>query len=140
MTTATEKASAQADRRGIWEHRLAGPMFFLALAFLVALAGLIHRFPRLNWGDPEAYWILGAVAGLWVIFLIEAALRLQHRRPWSLSAWTPLAGTLACGLLPPLRMGAGTRAAQATSGCPALVGEKSMPICALSWSASSASR
>jgi hypothetical protein len=90
--------------RPTWDDRVAGPMFFLSLAFLVVLAGFIHRFPRLNPGDPEMYLILGGLAVLWVVFLAEAALRFQSRdraRP----VWKALAAALVCGLLPPLRMG-----------------------------------
>jgi hypothetical protein len=79
-------------------------MFFLTLAFLVVLAGLIHRFPRLDPGDPEGELILGALAGLWLVILVEAVVRFalwERRRP----AWEGLARAAACGLLPPLRLG-----------------------------------
>jgi voltage-gated potassium channel len=90
--------------RQTWEDRLAGPMFFLAAAFLVVLAGLIHRYPRLEATDPELYLIEGGLALLWVLFLLEAGLRFSMRdrqRP----AWKALLSGTACVLLPPLRMG-----------------------------------
>jgi voltage-gated potassium channel len=90
------------DPRQTWEDRLAGPMFFLALAFLVVLAGLIHRYARLGPDDWEASVIQGGLGILWVVFLLEAAVRFWLRdrgRP----AWQPLMA--ASGLLPPLRMG-----------------------------------
>jgi voltage-gated potassium channel len=103
MTESLETAAAD-DRRPTWESRLAGPMFILSLAFLVVLAGLIHRFPRLDRGDPEGYLILGALAALWLVFLVEAAFRiLLHDR--ARHGWKPLAAAVACALLPPLRMG-----------------------------------
>jgi voltage-gated potassium channel len=92
------------DRRRTWEDRLAGPMFFLALAFLVVLAGLIHRLPRLAPDDPEASLILGGLAALWLLFLAEAVVRFELRDR-SRSAWESLWGATACGLLPPLRLG-----------------------------------
>jgi len=79
-------------------------MFFLAELFLVVLAGLIHRYPRLDPTDPEVYLIQGGLGILWLVFLLEAGLRFRLRdrgRP----AWRPLVAAAACGLLPPLRMG-----------------------------------
>jgi hypothetical protein len=78
-------------------------MFFLAVLFLVVLAGLIHRYPRLDRTDPEAYLILGGLCVLWLVFLLEAVLRFRLRdreRP----AWKTLLAAAACILLPPLRM------------------------------------
>jgi voltage-gated potassium channel len=79
-------------------------MFFLAALFLVVLAGLIHRYPRLEATDLELFLIEGGLGLLWLVFLVEAAFRLQFRdraRP----LWKALLGTAACVLLPPLRMG-----------------------------------
>jgi hypothetical protein len=79
-------------------------MFVLAVLFLVVLAGLIHRYPRLERTDPEAYLILGGLAVLWLAFLLEAALRFglrDRRRP----AWKAALASAACVLLPPLRLG-----------------------------------
>src|SRR5947199_4373559 len=103
MTEPLQTATAD-DRRRTWEDRLAGPTFLLALAFLVVLAGLIHRFPHLHHDDPEAYLILGGLAVLWLLFLAEAAFRFRLRdrtRP----PWKPLAMAVVCPLVPPLRMG-----------------------------------
>ena len=104
----TDTAAVPEGGRRSWEDRLAGPTFFLALAFLVVLAGVIHRLPRLDRGDPEAYLILGGLAALWLALLAEAALRFRLRdgaRP----AWKALAVAVACGLLPPLRLGCRSR-------------------------------
>jgi voltage-gated potassium channel len=79
-------------------------MFFLSVLFLVVLAGLIHRYPRLGPTDPELYLIRGVLAGLWLVFLVESVLRFCLRdrgRP----PWGPLASALTCAVLPPLRMG-----------------------------------
>jgi hypothetical protein len=79
-------------------------MFFLAVLFLVVLAGLIHRYPKLEHGDPEAYLIVGGLGALWLVFLVEAGLRFglrDRRRP----ARPALFSAVVCGLLPPLRMG-----------------------------------
>jgi voltage-gated potassium channel len=95
--------AAAADGRQTWEDRLAGPMFFLAVLFLVVLAGLIHRYRHLGATDPEAYLIRGVLAGLWVVFLVEAVVRFALRdrtRP----AWKALGGVAVVALVPPLRM------------------------------------
>jgi hypothetical protein len=79
-------------------------MFFLAVLFLVVLAGLIHRYPHLDSTDLEAYLIEGGLAVLWLVFLLEAVLRFRlrdRRRP----AWKALVAAAVCVLVPPLRMG-----------------------------------
>ncbi len=109
MTGPIDTAAPLDDGRRTWENRMAGPMFFLALLFLVVLAGLIHRYPRLGPTDLETYLIEGALGFLWLLFLLEAALRFRLRdraRP----AWKALLAATACALLPPLRMGCGGQA------------------------------
>jgi hypothetical protein len=104
MSTPIDSVAEPEDGRRTWEDRFAGPMFFLAVLFLVVLAGLIHRYPRLHHTDPEAYLILGALAFLWLLFVVEAGVRFllrDRRRP----AWKALAGSAVVALLPPLRMG-----------------------------------
>jgi voltage-gated potassium channel len=96
-------ATPESDRR-TWEDRLAGPMFFLALLFLIVLAGLIHRYPQPNRTELEAWLIEAALASLWVIFVLEAGFRVALRDR-SRPAWRPLGSALACVLLPPLRIG-----------------------------------
>jgi voltage-gated potassium channel len=102
LITATE--TVPDDARRTWEGIFAGPMFFLSVLFLVVLAGLIHRFPRLESGDPEMVLIEGALAGVWLIFVFEAVLRFQLRNP-ERSIWKPLGAAVACVLIPPMRMG-----------------------------------
>jgi voltage-gated potassium channel len=104
MTKPLDTGAASVSRRQIWEDRLAGPMFFLSLLFLVVLAGLIHRYPRLDRDSLEAYLILGGLCVLWFPFLLEAVLRF-HLRDRERPAWKSLAVAAACVLLPPLRMG-----------------------------------
>jgi hypothetical protein len=96
--------AATEDVRRTWENVFAGPMFFLSVLFLVVLAGLIHRYPHLDTGDPEVLLIEGALGTLWLVFLFEAVLRFQLRDP-ERSMWKPLGTAVACCLLPPLRMG-----------------------------------
>ena len=128
MSELPNTSAAADDRRRTWEDRLAGPMFFLALAFLVVLAGVIHRFPRLDWGDPEGYLILGGLAGLWLVLLVEAVGRFRlHDR--SRPAWLGLGRATVCGLLPPLRLGCRSQVRPTTSGCPDLAGGRSTLIC-----------
>jgi hypothetical protein len=90
-------------RRGEGEWP-AGLMFFLALMFLVVLAGLVHRYPQLNATDPEAYLIVGALGVLWLPLLLDALVR--HRlRDRQDRLWKSLLATAAFVLIPPLRMG-----------------------------------
>jgi hypothetical protein len=45
MTEPIVTVTPSAPERLKWGDRLAGVMFFLGLLFLMALAGLIHRYP-----------------------------------------------------------------------------------------------
>jgi voltage-gated potassium channel len=83
-------------------------MFFLSLAFLFVLAGLLHRYPRLDPAGTEAYVILGALGSLWVVFILEALLRLGLRDR-SQPARGPLVEAVGCMLVPPVRMGCRSR-------------------------------
>jgi hypothetical protein len=79
-------------------------MFSLSMMFLIVLAGLIHRYPRIDPEAREAELIVGTLGGIWVVFVLEAVLRFQLRdraRP----PWRPLAAAVACALVPPVRMG-----------------------------------
>src|SRR5438067_13310818 len=99
MTAPIDTVADPDNGRRTWEDRLAGPMFFLAVLFLVVLAGLIHRYPRLERGDLEVYLFHGGLGVLWVVFLLEAVLRFGLRGRGR--AWRPLTAA-ACALLPPL--------------------------------------
>jgi hypothetical protein len=104
MTASIDTVAAPDNGRRTWEDRLARPMFFLAVLFLVVLAGLIHRYPRLDPSDPEVYLIEGGLGILWLVFLLEAGLRF-FLRDRSRPAWNSLVAAAACALLPPLRLG-----------------------------------
>jgi hypothetical protein len=104
MSAPIEKVTAAHDLRRSWDDRVAGPMFFVAVLFLVVLAGLIHRYPHLEPNDPEAYLIQGALGVLWLVILLEAWLRFRFRVRQR-SAWKALLAAAVCVLLPPLRMG-----------------------------------
>lgn len=123
MTRPLDGLASSDSSRSTWEDRLAGLMFFLAILFLVVLAGLIHRSPRLSPDDLETSLIHGALAGLWLIFLLEAAIRFQYRdrqRP----VWKALASAGACCLLPPLRMGCSSQARPGHIWLPAIGWQK----------------
>jgi hypothetical protein len=107
MSAPSEPAARDTGRR-TWEDRLAAPMFFLSVLFLVVLAGLLHRYPRLDARDREVVLILGVLGVLWLVFLLEAGIRFLLRdreRP----PWRPLWSAAACALLPPLRMACRSR-------------------------------
>ena len=90
--------------RQVWEDRLAGPMFFLALLFLIVLAGVFHRYPKLDPADLESHVIVCGLVTLWLLFLIEAVVR-YRLRDRSEPASRALASALVYGLIPPLRLG-----------------------------------
>jgi voltage-gated potassium channel len=102
MTGGIDTAAPAGNRRSNWQDRLAGPMFFLSVLFLVVLAGLIHRYPRLDPGGLEATLIEGGLGLLWLVFLLEAALRLFLRD--GRQGVRGLTSAVVGGLLPPLRM------------------------------------
>jgi hypothetical protein len=104
MTAPIDRVADPDNDRRLLEDRWAGPMFFLAVLFLVVLAGLIHRYPHLDPTDLEAYLIEGGLAALWLLFLLEAGLRFRLRDPRR-PAWKALLAVAACALVPPLRMG-----------------------------------
>jgi hypothetical protein len=104
MTEPINAPPPHGDAGRTWDDRLAGPMFFLALMFLVVLAGLIHRYPRLDPHSPEAYLILGALGVLWLPLLLDAVVRYRLRDRADRS-WKPLLAAAAFALVPPLRMG-----------------------------------
>lgn len=97
----TGSLGVPSNRRSV-SDRLAAVIFLLALAFLVTLAGLLHRFPRLRWDEPEAIWILGGLAILWLILFVDTAIRFRLRR--GPVTWKELAGVTACSLVPALRL------------------------------------
>jgi voltage-gated potassium channel len=103
MNEPLNDAAADEPRRA-YEDQLAGPMFFLALAFLVVFAGVIHRFPRLDPGDLEASLMLEGLFLLWLLFILEAVFRFRLRDPGR-PAWEGLTRAAAIALLPPLRLG-----------------------------------
>jgi voltage-gated potassium channel len=81
-------------------------MFILAMLFLVLLAAVIHRGQELEttqWGTYEAWILLGGLAVLWPVFLVESVVRFflapRDRRTWKTAAYL-----LATGLFPPLRL------------------------------------
>lgn len=93
------------DRRS-WEDRLAKPMFVLSMIFLVLLAALIHRGQgeeATRWDTYEAWGLLGSLALLWPVFVVEATARfllaVRRRRTWKTKAYL-----LATALFPPLRL------------------------------------
>lgn len=101
----------KSDRRRRIEDRLAAPMFWLAMAFLVLIAAVINLV-RVS---EEATWewlpvriAAGCLLLLWPVFLTEAAVRFFLGRPEQRS-WKSLLRCLAVGLLPPLRMAAQSR-------------------------------
>lgn len=95
-----------AENRQAWEDWLAKPMFVLAVLFLVILAAVIHRGQEseaARWASREAWILLGGLALLWPVFLVEAIARFflapRQRRTWKTSVYL-----LATALFPPLRI------------------------------------
>ncbi|RMD69805.1 MAG: hypothetical protein D6819_05975 [Gammaproteobacteria bacterium] len=85
------------------EERLAAPMFFLSLAFLVLTAIAIQRFQRPELDAREVRFFLMLYGILWIPFITECALHLMLAgRPDR----RQIAQALLICLLPPLRLGA----------------------------------
>jgi hypothetical protein len=83
-------------------------MFFLALAFLVILAGVIHRFPQLRPDDLEVSLIVGGLGIVWLIFVIDAALRFFFRDRVQ-PTWKAFLKGVACAAVPPVRVACRSR-------------------------------
>src|SRR5262249_39186658 len=103
MSASIHSLSASQQRRRKWESRFAGPMFFLGILFLIVLAGFLHRFPRLDWPDPEMQLILGGLGGLWLVFILEACVRFLLRDR-ALPFRKAFIAAAVFGFLPPLRL------------------------------------
>lgn len=130
MTDAsTVAASSEVDLRHRWEDRLARPMFAVAFLFLIILAGLLHRYPRLGLTDDHLWSVLfeplatleqsldaseigvlellaicWGLFATWVLIGAEQVFRLvlggrDGRQPGA------MASALVVLLIPPLRMG-----------------------------------
>jgi hypothetical protein len=97
--------SAQTDGPRDWEDRLAEPIFYLAVVFLVLLSGLIREGHHVNAGTPaDMLWLyLGGILLMWPVFLAEGMLRVSLLPPTERSP-KRIALTLGPSLLPPLRM------------------------------------
>jgi hypothetical protein len=94
------------------EDRLAPVMFYLGFAYLLALAGLIHRAPHLvqqqaeTGGDIplELRLMYAFVAILWPAFVIEAGVAVIRRAP-EVSRLKAVLRALLVVLIPPMRIG-----------------------------------
>lgn len=105
------KSREKSDRRRAVEDRLAKPMFWLALAFLVLIAVVNHLVrvsQALAWEWLPMRVAIGGLLLLWPVFLVEAAVRFYLREPEQRSG-KDLARCLVVGLIPPLRMAARSR-------------------------------
>ncbi|HET6572119.1 MAG TPA: hypothetical protein VFG68_00830 [Fimbriiglobus sp.] len=85
------------------EARLAPVMFALAFAYLLVLAGLIHRAPQPHVNPVELELMYGALAILWPVFVIEAGAAVIRRAP-AMSLRTAVLRALLVVLVPPMRM------------------------------------
>jgi hypothetical protein len=98
-------ASSMSNGPQGWEDRLAGPMFFLAAMFLVILAGLLHRYPRVGVTEIELEVFTWGIGLTWLIVALEQLFRVvirnRQRSPWRVAG-----SALLIALVPPLRLGA----------------------------------
>src|SRR5262245_41991317 len=90
---------------------LARPMFWLAFAYLLLVAGLLHRYNRPEVADVERRVIEYGVLLLWPVIAIEACVRFLMRDPAAEPRRRPALRTLLILLFPPLRMGLANRTA-----------------------------
>ncbi len=86
------------------EARLAPVMFALAFAYLLVLAGVVHRAPRPDATPAELDLMFGAAAALWPVFVIEAGVAVVRRAP-GVSRRAAVSRAVLVVLLPPMRMG-----------------------------------
>lgn len=101
----------KSDRRRSIEDRLAKPMFWLALLFLMMVAvvnHLVRAADGLEWDWLPVRISVGGLLLLWPIFLAEAVVRSYLREPERRS-WKGLVRCLVVGLIPPLRIAAHSR-------------------------------
>jgi voltage-gated potassium channel len=102
------------DWRRRCEDRLAGPMFGVAVVFLIILAGLLHRYPRLSAAenspslfsavDVELFVISWGVVPVWLVVVAEQVFRLLVLRG-DASVSQRVGSWLVISIVPPLRMG-----------------------------------
>lgn len=85
------------------EARLAPVMFALAFAYLLTLAGLIHRAPAAEVTPLEIELMHVALAALWPAFVIEAGAAVIRRAP-TVSLRTAVLRALLVVLVPPMRL------------------------------------
>jgi hypothetical protein len=95
----------QAARLRKLDEVLARPMFFLALAFLAIVAGVIHRIGHGHIYHFESALILWGIWLLWPLFLAEGLLRF-FLRSGQVTFWRRLGSLALISLLPPVRMAA----------------------------------
>jgi hypothetical protein len=86
------------------EEPLARVMFALSIAFLVLLAGILHRHQQFDIHLLELRIQLAGLTFLWPFFIAEAVWRLLQRDR-SEPAWKPYGHFVLIGLVPPLRIG-----------------------------------
>ena len=97
-------AAAEPDAVPRPEARLAPVMFALGFAYLLVLAGLIHRASQPEVTPLEMDLIRTALAALWPVFVIEAGVAVLRRAP-GVSLRKAALRALLVVLVPPMRMG-----------------------------------
>lgn len=100
VATVVERKPEAAQRCDRW---LSAPMFWLAVAFLVLAAGVIHRVGEGFESPFEFQLIAWSVILIWPVFIAEALLRLMFSVRTE-SVWWRLFYTASICAAPPLRM------------------------------------
>jgi voltage-gated potassium channel len=96
-------AAAEPDAVPRPEARLAPVMFALAFAYLLVLAGVVHRAPSSQVSPVELELMYGCLAALWPVFVIEAGVAVVRRAPGVTPRKAALRALLVV-LIPPMRM------------------------------------
>jgi hypothetical protein len=106
MTTAAvaDRAVAVPGPVPMPETRLSALMFALAFAYLLVLAGLIHRAPQPSVNPLELELMYAVLAVLWPAFVIEAGVAVIRRAPTVTLRKAIQRGVLVV-LIPPMRLG-----------------------------------
>jgi hypothetical protein len=79
-------------------------MFALALAYLLVLAGLVHRATQSEVTQLELDLMHGTLVALWPVFVVEAGVAVIRRAP-AVSLRTAALRALLVVLIPPMRLG-----------------------------------
>ena len=105
MSTMSFPAAGLTRRLELLDRLLGPTFFFLAVAFLILTAGVIHRLGHAGLTDFEADVLVWGLLLLWPMFVLEGLLRLLACRPPGSGLGRRLSAFLGVCVFPAIRMG-----------------------------------